>query len=188
MTHEPTLTLEIIQDDGAENPYDQLGEIAHWHPHYTLGSKREVRLPRERTAIVDWLKSQDRTLMLPLYLLDHSGLSIRTAPFGDPWDSSHVGFIFTTLDRYKEMVESPPRRYWKAHARGLMTDEVKILNQYLAGDVWGYIVKDGDDVLDSCGGFYGHDEAEQEGNDALAYWQSKLGVTPDLPGLLIDRS
>jgi len=34
-------------------------------------------------------------VLLPLYLLDHSGLSISTSDFCDPWDSAQVGWIYT---------------------------------------------------------------------------------------------
>jgi len=184
--NEPILTLNILPDEDMENPFDwidQCGEIAHWHPHHRFGSKNEIKLPRDKESIQDWLSTQDQDLVIPLYLYEHSGMTIRTGPFGDPWDSGQVGFIFTTRDRYLSMVEDPPRRYWKAHARKLMQSEVETLDQWLTGDCWGYVIEDQDGShIDSCWGFYGRKHVEQEANSQLAYFTKKL-CTPSLPGL-----
>ncbi len=45
-------------------------------------------------------------VILPVFLLDHSGLAISTLPFGDPWDSGQVGWIYadrnTVIEEYGE--------------------------------------------------------------------------------------
>ena len=102
--------------------------------------------------------------VLPLYLMDHSGLSISTGDFQDRWDSGQVGFIYTTAERIKEMglEGASTERLEKA-----LCAEVAVYDQYLSGDVWYYTIEDDNgEVLDSCGGLYGHDYAEQEAKDA----------------------
>lgn len=37
-------------------------------------------------------------IMLPLYLLDHSGLAMKTTSFHDPWDSGQVGWIYVSKE------------------------------------------------------------------------------------------
>ena len=49
-----------------------------------------------------------------------------------------------------------------------MRAEVKVYDQYLTGDIWAAHVEDDDgDFLDSCCGFYGLDDAIEEGECML---------------------
>ena len=45
-------------------------------------------------------------------------------------------------------------------------------NQYLTGEVYGYVVKEGDTVIDSCWGHYGDDTAREAGREALAHFEA----------------
>lgn len=42
----------------------------------------------------DILDSLDKYIILPLFLYDHSGITISTGPFSCPWDSGQVGWIY----------------------------------------------------------------------------------------------
>ena len=46
--------------------------------------------------LIDFCK--DKVAILPLYLYDHSGLTMSTNDFGDRWDSGCVGFIYMDKD------------------------------------------------------------------------------------------
>ena len=51
--------------------------------------------------VVDlWMK--ENLVYLPVYLYDHSGLVLQTTPFSCPWDSGHVGIIYTTLEECRK--------------------------------------------------------------------------------------
>ena len=116
-------------------------------------------------------------VVLPLYLLDHSGLWMKAGrnmdlsctrynAFGcDPgsWDTSMVGFIFCTWEdvkreygvgKDKEGVEPVER------AEKYLRGEVEVYSQYLEGNVYWYQIEAKDnnqiDCSDSCGGFYGY--------------------------------
>lgn len=70
-----------------------------------------------------------------------------------------------------------------AGLRACLRAEVAVLNQYLAGETYGYSVTLGDEIIDSCWGFIGEEEyAWSEGvsaaEDALA------GLTPYVLSLL----
>lgn len=56
---------------------------------------------------------EDKVAILPLYLYDHSGLTMSTSDFGDRWDSGCVGFIY--MDKATAMKEI-----------GMAGDEVRI--------------------------------------------------------------
>jgi hypothetical protein len=108
-------------------------------------------------AIVKHLvRKHGATAVLPLYLLDHSGISIsggrdmvqdrdfRRRQGGrdhfacDPggWDTSYVGFIFDTA-RTREVCGTPLDRVEEC-----LADEVRTYNAYLTGDVWGYRIEE----------------------------------------------
>jgi hypothetical protein len=170
------LSVSIIQDTEPLNPrteFTNVGTMVCWHPRYTLGDINPPVSPEE------WLLSlmQDREyklyhkfvpdsitnadlhayidkhyIMLPLYLYDHSGVSMSTAPFACPWDSGQVGYIY---------VDRTNTEYTDTLA-GLIA-EVETYNQYLNNDTYGYVIEDDyGDCLDSCWGFYGVDACIEE--------------------------
>lgn len=102
-------------------------------------------------------------VLLPLYLYDHSGLSISTSSFSCGWDSGIVGFIYATKEKVKAEWGESPDAVDKAleYLRG----EVETYDTYLTGNIYDYtIYDDNDNMLDSlCGIFeYGHAVQELE--------------------------
>jgi hypothetical protein len=161
------LTLEIHQDLDAENPrtcWDgNAGTMACWHNRYTLGDVQPQRL----SGPAEWLNALGRqlpdALVLPLYLLDHSGLRISTTPFSCPWDSGQVGWIYTTPARFAELgLDWDPER-----ARRELLAEVETYGQYLAGDVYGFRLLENGEEISSCWGFFGTDWATNGLTDHL---------------------
>lgn len=57
----------------------------------------------------------EKYIVMPLYLLDHSGLAMQTTSFHDPWDSGQVGWVYVSKeDALKEfggekMTGLPPK-------------------------------------------------------------------------------
>ena len=88
----------------------------------------------------------------------HSGIALSLGsdyPFNDKWDSGVGGFL---------LVNSKEFTHPEKAAKGIVEE----LNQYLNGDVWGYVVETPDgEHLDSCWGFYGKENCEEEGKAAL---------------------
>ena len=39
---------------------------------------------------------------IPVYILDHSGIAVSAAPFGDPWDSWKAGVYYVTAEKIWE--------------------------------------------------------------------------------------
>lgn len=78
-------TLEIYHDESPESPreWDNLGVIIAWHPRYNLGdmSKEFVALTGSDAFILKWKKIEPYGVILPLYLYDHSGISISVEPY-----------------------------------------------------------------------------------------------------------
>ena len=123
-----------------------------------------------------WRTIHKHYIILPLGLFDHSGISMYVgsgAHTFDPggWDSGQVGWIYVSKQKLRS--EGYGKYLTKkvlAKAEEVLRGEVSTYDQYLTGDVWGYVVKDEDgEVVDSCWGFYGVDEAFAEGEAAAKH-------------------
>jgi hypothetical protein len=163
------LIIKIEVDEVRECPITEwttLGTFACFHRNYDLSNTDKFGTPEE---LRDYIESFDG-VSLPLYLYDHSGITISTTPFSCPWDSGQVGFVFATM---KEIVST-----WKElskeeaieKAKMVLEAEVKTFDQYLTGDVWYYTIEDeNENHLDSCGGFYGFDFCVEQAKDSVDY-------------------
>jgi hypothetical protein len=163
--------LRIVSDEIGDSPreWDNLGKIAYRHRNYTLG---EVAIPKELGSIEEiekWLQeSQNALFFIPLYIYEHSGVSLsisREYPFNDRWDSGQVGYIFITkakLDNEGLDLEKDKDKIFS-----ILKGEIETFNQYLNGEVYGFQMvtiskcdkceHEHADIGDSCYGFYGDD-------------------------------
>ena len=138
---------------------------------YSYGSDASLRASREidvdhRARLL--AEAEKHAVILPLYLYDHSGITVSTAPFGCPWDSGQVGYVYASLDDIrKEFSCKRVTAKHRAQAEKTLRQEVKTYDQYLTGDVYGYVVADENgDESDSCWGFFGLDYARDEATAA----------------------
>lgn len=130
--------------DRLENEvYDRLSGFVGWKRASQLIDAKVNELAIK--AFADYL-------ILPLYLLDHSGLSISVRQFSCQWDSGQVGWIYCDNKRLSVEFDGDADLAVKC-----LKSEVSVYNQYLAGDVYGFIVEDDGEEIDSCWGFYGSD-------------------------------
>lgn len=107
--------------------------------------------------------------LLPLYLYDHSGITMSTSPFSCQWDSGMVGAIFATWEKLRSELGEDCT---KDLALGCLQNEVRIYDNYLCGEVFGYVIKDpeGEEIDDgSCWGYYGNP-------DESGLWDDATGV------------
>jgi hypothetical protein len=165
----PTYKLTIAHDDYPDNPREWGNPCTMWcsHSRYNLGDKQIS------TAEDDVLADIDHVVALPLYLYDHSGITMSTTPFTCRWDSGQVGWI--TMTKGQILSTFGGKRVTKRkreQAIVLMKEEVDIYDCYITGEVYSYVITDADDeVVESCGGYYGRQYAEQDGAEALARWE-----------------
>lgn len=116
-----------------------------------------------RQSIMDAIESAG-LVILPLHLYDHSGITMSTGSFSCPWDSGQVGYIYALPDTIKK--EWGEGKDAADKARQYLENEVKEYDQYLTGDVYYYTIENEDEnLLGSCGGFYGLDWAIEESTD-----------------------
>jgi len=174
-------TITVANDSDVESPreWDNLGTMVYWHRGYTLGDVdglKEYSDPDmfwyDLAGIEDTDSDLDkaielankRNVILPLYLYDHSGITMRTSSFSCQWDSGQVGWIYVSYERLrKEYDRKRISAKQRALAEKYLTGEVETFDQFITNDVYGFNVErndeDGDEVhIDSCWGFYGYDD------------------------------
>jgi hypothetical protein len=159
--------LQIFQDTWAESPrsWDNLGTMAIFHKRYNFGDEVEFASAdfENWSEMEEYIKlNLHAAAYLPIYMYDHSGITINTQGFSSPWDSGQVGFIYVTEEKLKQTYcETNLTEEHLERAKISLEGEVKIMDKYITGDVYGFqLIKktDGEDeIIDSCSGFYGED-------------------------------
>jgi len=187
--------IRLVRDESPGDPrndWDNATRMYCLHRQYSLGDSDKVlgfagketgiRMrdttegPRSFWQDIERMltKDQKAVTILPLYLYDHSSLTVKIDDFGSAslpqghcqFDTMRLGFIYTTWDLIRKCHPdwkrfSPQRINW---VRSNMDKDVEMYNQYLNNDVWGFEVEElvcekcGTwECIDSCYGFYGSD-------------------------------
>ena len=169
------LRIQTDEDPMSPREGDNLGVIATWHSRYNLG---DIRPGESLKTYIEALPVG--TVLLPVYLYDHSAISLRTEPFDCPWDSGQVGFIYATpaqvealgvpIDQVEEQLRS----------------EIAVYNSYINGDIYGYTLfkkeycsacgAEEEIEVSSCWDYYGDDFVrnglfEDAGVESIDEWE-----------------
>lgn len=145
--------IKIFQDDSPSDPreWSNLGTMICSHERYKLGD--EQFNPDEFDGwghLQRCLKEiKGAVIILPLWLYDHSGISMKTYPHGQyqNWDGGKVGYIYCTAKDIRENFGVEEKCYISdkqmKRAEEILVNEVATYNEYLTGDVYGYkIIKE----------------------------------------------
>ena len=178
-------TAKIIHDFDPMNPrteMDNVGTIICRSNQYGLGDENQ-------TAEMDDCDSWDEVeklilkeygkdaIMLPVYIYDHSGITINTTGFSCNWDSGRIGTI--VVSRKKAREEYGMKLITKSNLEKVLNylkGEIETYDQYLTGDVYGYSIteqmvddegEEYDEDRDSCWGFYGLKYVTEEATTIL---------------------
>ena len=168
------LKVKIYQDMDAESPAswgDDNLFLVHYHRDFWQ-EKKEVLVEDDLRDIyqgnkTDAVKELRRKYhIFPVSAYIHSGVSLSLASGFDcdaqGWDTSHVGAFFVAKEEFKT----------KKQAEDCAEGMIETWNQYLSGDVYGYVVEDEKgEHLDSCWRFYGIEQAREEGL-SMAKWHA----------------
>ncbi len=165
--------IEIHQDDSPENPikeWDMFGKFICWHRRYDLGNCKDFATPQEVRAYA----KQTGSLLFPLYMYDHSGIRLSLdnsyCPFNDRWDAGQLGYVL--VDRQEALEKMGKKRMTEKLRKRIIEivqTEVDTYNQYLSGDVYGYIISKDSEQIDSCWGFYGTEDVEEQAKSVVDY-------------------
>jgi len=167
--------VKIYQDTTPTDPreWDNLGIMVCFHNGYNLGDKTNLKSSdfNNWDELHDYINKELKAVaVLPLYLYDHSGITISTTPFNCRWDSGQIGFIYTTEEQIKKMCGD--EKYTTKELEKKLLEEVKLYDKYLTGEVYGYNhVKyekcehcghTEESILDSCWGFFDIKDIHEE--------------------------
>jgi hypothetical protein len=148
-------------------------------------------------TIHEWLVSEKAIAAVPLFVYEHSGITMRTggliwlakegikpsdtesrerfAVDTDGWDTSFVGFAVVREDEIKDAMGDDWEKHrmpeWVSEA---VNGEVEEYARYLEGDCYGYVVADDTPFHDSCWGFIGFKYAKQEANQAAEHAATQM--------------
>ena len=164
--------IKVYVDPEPESPreWDNLGTMVCFHKRYDLGDRTDLESDSFRSwgELESYLyREKDAVVVLPLYLYDHSGLRIKVGSFQGllpqghaEFDSGQVGFIYASKSNFQVNCgwkHFTAKRREKIAAR--LQQEVSTYDDYLSGNVYGYIAETPDgDHIDSCWGFIGDTE------------------------------
>lgn len=107
----------------------------------------------------------DDIVVLPIAVYEHSGITMWLGSvddhFDSQWDCSDVGFAY--IEKETAMKEGALKEGddWKAWATNRMSSAMKVYDEYLRGECYGYEVEDEDgDFVDGCWGYIGDSKVE----------------------------
>jgi len=170
------LKLEVVEDMHPFDPRedDNLTTMICFHRRYNLGDKHSYKHSNYNNweeMKTDIIKQENAAIIYPLYLYDHSGITISTTPFGDRWDSGQIGFVYISKQSIcKNFNVKRITQKVKELATLVLQDEVKVYDKYIMGEAWGFRITDeNESEIDSCWGYYEKDIAEMEGKNRLEY-------------------
>jgi len=167
--------LFVFHDTDPQNPRTDFdspyGTMACFHRRYELGDKGHGL---NADHFEDWdeirefiLNELKAIICMPLYLYDHSGLTISTKPFSCGWDSGQVGFIYVTQAQAAEYGVPATVEGLENLLNGLL-GAVEEYDCYLRGECFGFRVmkrvhgKDDEwEEEESCWGFLGEKWAKE---------------------------
>lgn len=163
------LNINIYHDCHVENPRNDiecLTKMIFFHKKYILGDKHDYKANDYNgwnEIEKDIKRKEDIAIILPVYMYDHSGLTISTTPFSCPWDSGQIGYVFVTKENIRKWFDV--KRITKTILEMAQKDfklEIEMYDNYLKGEVYGYIITKNEEEIDSRWGYWGYNSNEDE--------------------------
>jgi hypothetical protein len=176
--------ITIEHDELAESPreWDNLGVIVSASRKHPFGQEYPHSLNPLNFGGFEGLRKAIKShcnngIILPIFLLDHSGIAISTLPFNDPWDSGQIGYIYCeermirkeySIPRGEEISEEILEK-----VKEILRSEIKTLNQFLQGDIYHYTISLNGEILDTRHSIYGEEQALAEAKEMVEYFKNE---------------
>jgi len=144
----------IEQDDNPINPRMEnanLGIMLCKHRRYNLGDDVNANKDEVLNMLAGKIKD---VVALPLYLYDHSGITMNTTGFSCRWDSGMVGCIYADYNKIRSWygVKKVTKNLIEK-VKDMFRSEVKEYDNYISGNVYSYTILKDNEEMDSCGGY-----------------------------------
>lgn len=161
------MSIKIYYDESPESPREwyNLGTIYSNHRDYDPDNHSIEELLNDAGEL-NAKDLNERYIWLPVYAYIHSGITVSTGhgyPYNDRWDSGLFGIIAVTKERVRKeygwkVITKARREKVEEYLRG----EIKTLDQYFTGEVYGFAVENKDgETVDACSGYFGDDGLDQ---------------------------
>lgn len=176
--------LEVEHDEDPMNPrtdWDNFTTMICFHNRYNVGDKHEYKSSNfdswdemEQQILLDYKV----LLIKPLYMYDHSGITIKTSSFDCRWDSGQIGFVFIDEKQWKSLYGEVEVTDEKLDS--ILESEVKVYDEYLTGNVYKYTIYEVNicdlghehkSIVESCGSYYDEDDCRNEGLSVIEHLQ-----------------
>jgi len=168
----------VKHDDFTESPrdlYDNLGTVVEWHRKMDFGDKKvnAQKYENEFEALKNHVGNMEGLVYLPVYIYQHSGISIRTTPFSSMWDSGQGGWIYVKEEDYKK------RNLTKERVEEILEEEIKLLDKWVSGEVYSVAIWNKEkcghcghidlELEDSLSGLFGFREVKEYVRNMVDY-------------------
>jgi hypothetical protein len=182
-----TYELEIEQDNDPMNPrteWDNITTIVCFHKRYNLGDKTDYKSSDFSSwdELKEQIESDNKVLMIkPLYMYDHSGITISTSPFGCQWDSGQIGWVFIT-EKQLQYITGDSSGHTETNLEEIIDSDVKTYDHYITGEVYQYTIYEIEtcdkghehkSIVERCGNFFSEEECEGEGMNVLSVYEKE---------------
>lgn len=167
------LELKIVEDLQAVTPEELMEcgetEVYFWYKGKKLTDNHGFGSPEDfldyhSDATYDELEDltisekevlvRKNHVLVPLYLLEHSGTKLSTTPFSCPWDSGQVGYVMMSHEEVIKNYGSLNDEVLE-NVHSWIKSYVEVWDDWMNGNVFGYVLEQDGVVLDSTFGFYG---------------------------------
>ena len=168
--------IEIHRDEDPESPrdWDNVSLMICFHKKYTLGDEHDYQ--HDNFDGWDAVEAQLREdyeveALLPLYLYDHSGITMNTTGFSCGWDSGQVGFVIATKKLVTMCCGDDPKYHEEKWLEEQLVEDIKLYSQFHRGDVVGYTTNTPDES--SCWGYYSEEDAISDAKSGIDFQAKK---------------
>lgn len=159
-----TIKIDYCIVDSSPIEEGDLLKVYHWHNKHNLGKKispTSLEFFKNEYEDVD----DPFVIICPLYMLDHSGVSLSISDFGCRWDSGQVGYVAIT----KADVEFAGCKKSSIHMKKVIMQELETFQNYLNGNIFSFSIERNGEPFDSCSGFYNFDRCKSEALDIVEH-------------------
>lgn len=165
-------TIKVkYDDDNTNNPrdWDNLGSLVCFHKRYDLGDKHTLTQDDLQELV-----TSENVIALPVFMYDHSNISLSTSPFSCQFDSGQIGYIYVTKEK---LIKEQLADKTKEEIETYLKNEIEIYNKYLNSEVYSIeIVKNNtctfcnvehEEHIESCYGFFDLDDCINEAKSLI---------------------
>jgi hypothetical protein len=150
-----------------------------FHNRYNIGDKHDYKSDDFSgwDKLREQIESDHKVLAIrPLYMYDHSGITISTSSFSCRFDSGQIGWVFVTLKQLKLICGEEE----SFRLNEIIDSEVETYDKYLTGEVFRYEVIESEtcsmgcehtNVVASCGGFFDEDDCKNEAESEMETYE-----------------